>query len=141
MDELPKPEPTPLPESAQEFINPGADPDTIPPEERQMAMYVHLSTLSGLVTGGIGNIVGPLLIWQLKKDTMPSLEKVAKEAINFNITVLIAMVISGILAMFCVGVITALVVGIGWIVLTVMAGLKANEGIFYKYPATIRLVK
>ncbi len=130
-----------LPKSTQEFLNPPADPGVIPPEERQMAMFVHLSALSTFFTA-VGGILGPILVWQINKEKMPSLEEVAKEAVNFNITVFIGYVISAVLVpVFCIGFITALIVGIAHIVLIIMAAMKANEGVYYRYPATIRLWK
>src|SRR6476620_1628274 len=61
-------------------------------EEKQWAMFAHLSVLlGGLITSGwagsIGFFIGPLVIWLMKKDTMPFVADQAKEALNFNITV------------------------------------------------------
>ena len=121
------------------------------PEERQWAMFAHLSALlGGLLTsaiGGWGFFLGPLVIWLMKKDTMPFVADQAKEALNFNITVSAIFVILLILTLFTLGlgaILTLpamLVVGIGALVLIIMAAIKANEGIAYRYPFAVRLIK
>ncbi len=116
-------------------------------EERMWAMFGHLSALTGLITG-IGAVLGPLIVWQIKKDTMPFAAQEAKEALNFNITWLAGIALLSILAFILTFILIGLLLwpvvwllGIGWIVLAIIAGLKANEGKAYRYPATIRLIK
>ena len=105
-------------------------------EERQWAMFAHLSAL-----------LGPLVIWLVKKDTMPFVDDQAKEALNFNITVAIAFFVLFLMTVFTLGIGIILtgplfvIVGIAWLVLTVIAGIKANQGERYRYPLTLRLVK
>ena len=110
------------------------------PEARQWAMFAHLSSLAGLIIP-FGNFVGPLVVWMMKKDAMPFVDDQGKESLNFQITVLIAALIAG--ATFCIGIgiILLPIVAIGAIVLAIMAGLKANEGVAYRYPFTLRLIK
>ncbi len=116
-------------------------------EERQWALFGHLSSLAGLFTGGVGNIVGPLVIWLVKKDTMPFAGDQAKEALNFNITLLIAGLVLVALTMVTLGIGVVLTLplgialGVAWLVLTIMAAIKSNEGVAYRYPFTLRLVK
>ena len=121
-------------------------------EERQWAMFAHLSALlGGLVTAGwagsVGCFIGPLVIWMLKKDTMPFVDDQAKEALNFNITVAIIFFVLLMLTLFTLGIGIILtgpvmvIVGLAWLVLTIIAGIKANQGERYRYPLTLRLVK
>jgi len=116
-------------------------------EERQWGLFGHLSTLTGLFTGGIGNIVGPLVIWLVKKDTMPFAADQAKEALNFNITLLIVgliMLLITLFTFFVAAIITiplGILLSIAWLVLTIIAAMKANEGVAYRYPFTLRLIK
>jgi uncharacterized Tic20 family protein len=120
-------------------------------EERQWAMFAHLSALAGgLLTsavGGWGFFIGPLVIWLMKKDTMPFVADQAKEALNFNITVSGIFLILLILTIFTLGlgalltVPVMLLVGIGALVQIIMAAMKADEGEAYRYPFTIRLIK
>jgi uncharacterized Tic20 family protein len=120
-------------------------------EERQWAMFAHLSALAGgLLTsaiGGWGFFIGPLVIWLMKKDTMPFVADQAKEALNFNITVSGIFVILLILSLLTLGIgflVTApimLIIGIAALVFIIIAAIKANQGIAYRYPLTLRLVK
>ena len=121
-------------------------------EERQWAMFAHLSALVGgiLTTGWAGSLgcfIGPLIIWMVKKDTMPFVDDQGKEALNFNITVgliFLALLLLSIVTLG-IGLIIAvpgwIIVGIAWLVFTIIAGIKANEGVAYRYPLTLRLIK
>lgn len=141
-----------------ESVTPPASTGTPPPagapptaEERQWAMFAHLSALLGaFVTGWIGGwgwFLGPLIIWLVKKDTMPFVNDQAKEALNFNITIAIIFVILAILgfATLGVGFLLALplmiIIGIAALVFIILAAVKANEGVAYRYPFALRLIK
>ena len=114
-------------------------------------MFAHLSALAGgLLTsaiGGWGFFLGPLVIWLMKKDTMPFVADQAKEALNFNITVsavFLALLVLSLLTLgigFLITLPIMLIVGIAALVLIIMAAIKANDGIAYRYPFTIRLIK
>ena len=121
-------------------------------EERQWAMFAHLSALAGGIltsgwAGSLGCFIGPLIIWMVKKDSMPFVDDQGKEALNFNITVgliFLALLLLSILTLG-IGLIIAIpgwiIVGIAWLVFTIIAGIKANEGVAYRYPLTLRLIK
>lgn len=115
-------------------------------EERTWALLGHLSALSAFVTG-FGGIIGPLIVWLIKRDSMPFAADQAKEALNFNITVAIIGVVLVVFTIitFGIGLLLAWPVGIalfvGWLVLTILAAVRANEGTAYRYPFTLRLVK
>ncbi|RDS81252.1 DUF4870 domain-containing protein [Dyella monticola] len=126
--------------------------EAIPAEERTWAMLAHLSALlGGLLTASFGRgwgcFVGPLVIWLVKKDTMPFVNDQAKEALNFNITVALASLVLLVLSIitFGIGLIIAIplwiIIGVAWLVLTIIAALKANEGVRYRYPFALRLIK
>nr|WP_255324899.1 DUF4870 domain-containing protein [Rhodanobacter sp. OR444] len=121
-------------------------------EERQWAMFAHLSALAGAILtgafgGGWGCFIGPLVIWLVKKDTMPFVADQGKEALNFNITVAIAFVVLALLSVMTLGIglIIAIplwvIIGVAWLVFTIIAAIKANEGTLYRYPFTLRLIK
>ena len=129
-----------------------ATPTPASAEEKQWAMFAHLSTLlGGLVTSGwagsVGFFIGPLVIWLVKKDTMPFVNDQAKEALNFAITVSIACLVLLVLTLLTLGIGAILTVplmaaiGITALVLVIIAAMKANEGIAYRYPFALRLVK
>ena len=134
--------------------NPSVPPAAPPPvapaysaEERQWATFTHLSALSGIVTGGLGSVVGPLVMWLVKKDTMPFVDDQGKEALNFNITVGIIFLALAVLSIVTLGIGLVIavpawvIIGIAWLVLTIIAAIKANEGVAYRYPLTLRLIK
>ncbi len=121
-------------------------------DERQWAMFAHLSALAGgIVTAGwagsIGCFLGPLVIWMMKKDTMPFVDDQAKEALNFNISVAIIFFVLFVLTLVTLGIGALLtvplmiLVGLAWLVFTIIASIKANQGERYRYPFTLRLVK
>jgi uncharacterized protein len=110
-------------------------------DEQNWAMFCHLAALSGFVIP-FGNIIGPLVVWLMKKDTMPMVDKHGKEALNFQITVTIAFAICIVLMFVLIGIPLMFVVGIGALVLTIIAAVKISNGEFdYQYPFAIRLIK
>jgi uncharacterized Tic20 family protein len=132
----------------------GAAPTAAVPnaDERTWALFAHLPILvGGAITGGwafsIGCFLGPLVIWIIKKDTMPFVNDQAKEALNFAITLSIvgfALLMVTIMSLGIGAILTIpllLFVGLGALILVIIAAVKANEGFAYRYPLTIRLVK
>ena len=109
-------------------------------DQRQFAMFTHLSALCGIIIP-FGNLIGPLVMWQIKKNEMPFVDDQGKEAVNFQITVTIAMIICFILMFVLIGMLLMPLVGLAALIFTIIAGIKANEGTAYRYPMTIRLIK
>nr|WP_292006438.1 DUF4870 domain-containing protein [Chiayiivirga sp.] len=109
-------------------------------EERQWALFTHLSALVGFFIP-FGNLLAPLIFWQVKKNEMPFIDDQGKEALNFQITVAIAAVVSFILMFVLIGFLLIFVVGLAWLVLTIVGAIKANNGEYYRYPMTLRLIK
>lgn len=137
---------------ANDYTTPPPPPSGTPgAEERQWAMFAHLSALlGGLLTGAVGgwgSFIGPLIIWLVKKDTMPFVNDQAKEALNFNITVsaiFLALWILTVVTLFIGALLTfplMAIVGIAALVFIVIAAIKSNEGVAYRYPFAIRLIK
>jgi uncharacterized Tic20 family protein len=108
-------------------------------EERQWALFAHLSALLGLVIP-FGSIFGPLVIWLIKKDTMPFVNDQGKEALNFNITVAIAAIVCWVLFFVLIGMLLLPALVIFWVVFVIIATIKANEGTVFRYPFALRLV-
>jgi uncharacterized protein len=117
-------------------------PSVISPsaEERQWALFAHLSALAGFVIP-FGNIIGPLVIWLIKKDTMPFVNSQGKEALNFNITVAIALIVSWILIFILIGFLLIAAVVIVWLVFVIVATINASNGVAYRYPVSIRIIQ
>lgn len=109
-------------------------------EEKQWGLFAHLSSLAGLIIP-FGNVLGPLIVWQVKKDTLPFAADQGKEALNFNITVAIAAIICGLLTLVVIGFLLLPLVGLAWLIFTILGAMKANNGEAYRYPFALRLIK
>lgn len=109
-------------------------------EDKQWGLFAHLSSLAGLIIP-FGNILGPLIIWQVKKDSLPFAADQGKEALNFNITIAIAAIISGLLTLVLIGFLLLPLVGLAWLIFTIIGAMKANNGEAYRYPFALRLIK
>lgn len=109
--------------------------------DRTWEMLCHLSALAGVIGIPAGNILGPLIIWLVKKNEMPGIEPHAKESLNFQISMTIYMIVSSILIFVVIG--FPLLVGlmIFDLVCIVIASFKAKDGVPYQYPITIRFLK
>ena len=110
-------------------------------EARQWAMLCHYAAFFWVLAPLIGNVIGPLVVWQLKKDMHPFVDEQGKEALNFQITYSVAMMVCGLLAWVLIGFPLMLLVGVAALVLTIIAGIKANAGEAYRYPLCWRLIK
>ncbi|MBQ23795.1 DUF4870 domain-containing protein [Alcanivorax sp.] len=109
-------------------------------EERSLGLACHLLAFVGMVFP-FGNILGPLVIWLVKKDDSAFVDDQGKEALNFNITISIAGFVAFLLTFVVIGAILLPIIGIFWLVMTIVAAVKANGGEYYRYPLTIRLIK
>lgn len=110
-------------------------------DARMWAMICHLSALAGIILPASGNIVAPLIIWQIKKDDNPFIDEQGKEAVNFQISMSIYFLASVILTFVCVGVPLIIATIIVFFVFLLIAAVKANNGFHYRYPLTIRFIK
>ncbi|MBT8144262.1 MAG: DUF4870 domain-containing protein [Gammaproteobacteria bacterium] len=109
-------------------------------DERTWGMLCHLSVLTGLFTGGFGSIIAPLVIWLIKKEEMPFVDDQGKEALNFQITMMIACFVSALLMIVLIGFLLLPLVLIFDLVMVIIASIKANDGERYRYPLTLRLL-
>ena len=107
--------------------------------EKDWAMLTHLSGLACVV--GLPNFIGPLIFWLIKKDEMPMVDRAGKEALNFQLTMFIVLILSSVLTLVFVGVITLLAAAVMIIIFSIIAGIEANKGNDYSYPLTIRFIK
>ena len=122
--------------------NSTAAPSAAPTEnERTWGMLAHLSALAGLVVPLIGIVLGPLVVWLAKRDESVFVAAHAKEALNFNISVLLGAILCMLLMLVFIGVLLGTALFIAWLVMTLVAAIKASEGHPYQYPFSLRLVK
>jgi uncharacterized Tic20 family protein len=124
-----------------------SDPDSadaLPDAVRNTITLLHLSALIGLFTG-IGFLIGPLVVWLLKRQEHPAIEWAGKEAVNFQITMLLTGIVAGLLCITVVGLVVgvplAIAVGIAALVFPIVAAVKSTNGEAYRYPFTHRFIK
>ena len=110
-------------------------------DEKTWGMLCHLSALGQFLVPSIGNILGPLIVWLIKKDQYPFADSQGKEALNFNISITIYLLAAGILSFILIGIPLLFATAIFWIVEVIMASVKANQGEPWKYPLTIQFIK
>ena len=122
--------------------NSPATPGTVPTEnERTWGMLAHLSALAGLVMPLIGIVLGPLVVWLARRDESEFVAAHAKEALNFNISVLLGALTCIMLMLVFIGFLLGTALFVAWLVMMLVAAIKASEGQTYRYPFSLRLVK
>ena len=112
-----------------------AVPEPVPGASRGWAAAAHLIPLIGL------SFVAPLVIWLIKRDEDAFVEYHSREALNFQLTLIIYIIASVLLMLVLIGFILIFVVGIFAFVVIIIAGVKAAGGEFYRYPLNIRFIK
>lgn len=111
------------------------DPVDVPSDSRGWAAAAHLLPLLGVY------VLGALFIWLIKRDEDPFVEFNAREALNFQLSMLIYGLVSAVLIIVFIGFVLLLAVGIFSFVMAIIAGIKAASGELYRYPLTMRMVK
>lgn len=122
------------------------------PTERNWAMACHLSAFLALTTLPLGNVLGPLIVWLLRRDQYPLVDEQGKESLNFQISMsiyaVVGLALAGIMMVTIVFIPLSLLtlmllgaLGVVDIVLVVMASINVSNGQPYQYPFTIRFLK
>ncbi len=109
--------------------------------QRTWAAFIHASALLGVFIHFPGHLLGPLILWFIKRDDSPELDAHGKEAVNFQISMLIY---SAIAAVFCLVLVGFVFLAILWIlnaIFVIIAAIQASDGKFYRYPMTIRFIQ
>jgi uncharacterized Tic20 family protein len=109
---------------------------TIPPEERTLAAITHLSGLAGYIIP-LGGVIVPIVIWMVKSESR-AISSIAKQAILLNVVVFV-LVCVGFVLFLTVILIPAVIVGwvvlgLGAVILPIVGAIKANDGVYYRYP-------
>jgi uncharacterized Tic20 family protein len=108
-------------------------------EERTWAMFCHLAAFAGYIIP-FGHIVGPLVLWLIRREQFPMVDEHGKESLNFQITMTICAIVSAILVFVVIGVVLLLALAVFDIVMIIMGTLAANSGKPFRYPLTIRFI-
>ena len=123
----------------QKVPTPGTDVISTDKEGNMWAMFCHISAIVGFVIP-FGNIVAPLVLWALKKDEFEIVNVHGKEAINFQISITIYVLISVLLIFVIIGIPLLIALGIFELIAIIIAAVKANEGKLFRYPLAIQFL-
>ena len=108
---------------------------------RTWCVLCHASALLGLFFHFLGHLLGPLIVWLVKRGDSPEIDAQGKESLNFQISMLIYDAIAAILCVVLIGIPILIALWVLNTVLVIIAWIQASEGKFYRYPITIRLIK
>jgi uncharacterized Tic20 family protein len=127
MDQQPLPPPPPAPAASSDI--------------RTWCVLCHAAALLGLFFHFLGHLLGPLIVWLVKRGESPEVDAHGKESLNFQISMLIYDAIAAILCIVLIGIPILIALWVLNTVLVIIASIQASEGKFYRYPLTIRLIK
>jgi uncharacterized protein len=115
---------------------------TVPsPTERNWAVAAHVSGFVAAFFFVVGAVLAPLIIWLVKKDELPFVADQAREALNFQITVLLSGFVCWLLVLVLIGIPLLFALFVFDLVFCILAAIKASEGVAYRYPFTLRLIR
>jgi uncharacterized protein len=110
-------------------------------QEKTWGMLTHLIALSVFIGIPFGNVVGPLIIYLIKKDEFPFVADQGREVLNFQITWSLIFIASTILIFIGIGILMLIAFGIAWLVLVIVGTVNASNGISYRYPFSFEFFK
>jgi len=114
---------------------PALPADPIPSQdEKNLALIMHVLSLVGF------SLIGPLIIWLIKKDESAFINIQGRELLNFQLSILIYAAICIPLCFILIGIPMLFVVGIASLILTIIGLIRATEGKIYRFPLTIRML-
>ena len=119
--------------------HPGPSPEE--KEARLWGMLCHLAALSGFLGLPFGHVLGPLVVWLIKRHEIPFVDGQGKESLNFQISMTIYGLLALPLVLVVVGVFLLIGLGIFNLVMVILASVRANDGRPYRYPLTIRFIR
>lgn len=135
--DVPPPPPGATPPPGYNAPPPGYAAAQPPLSDADQRMWAMLSHLGGILF----SFIPPLVIWLMFKERGRFVEEQAKEALNFQITLIIGYIVGAILTIVLIGVIIVLLVWLAAIVFGILAAVAANKGEAYRYPFALRLIK
>ena len=104
------------------------------------AMWIHLSGFSGYLVP-FGNVIAPAILWVLWKEEDAFIDDQGREAVNFQLSILVYFMISILLFIIFIGIILMIGVGVFHVAMTVIAAIRSSQGISFRYPIIIRFIK
>lgn len=109
-------------------------------DTRNWAMACHAAAFAGFIMP-FGNVIGPLIVWLMKREEDPFIDASGKEALNFQITMMIGYLVAALLMIVLVGFILLPALALVNLILVILAMLRTSEGELYRYPFSLQLVK
>lgn len=109
-------------------------------KERPWVLGSHIGTLLGYSVA-LGSFLIPLFIWLTKKDESELIAEHAKASLNFQISMALYLIVSGLLAILLIGIPFLLIIPLVNLICVILATLDADKGKLYNYPFTINFVK
>jgi len=103
-------------------------------------MVCHLTALLGFIGIPFGHLVGPLVVWLIKKDDDPFIDEQGKESLNFQISMTIYGIVPMLLTLILIGIPLLIALAVADVILVTIASVKISNGEPYRYPCTIRLI-
>ena len=122
------------------FPTPPASTPTVT-NVRTWNILCHASALLGVFLHFPGHVLGPLIVWLAKRDTSPEIDAHGKEALNFQISMLIYNAVAAVFCLILVGFVFLAILWILNTVFAIIAAIQASDGKFYRYPMTIRFLQ
>ena len=110
-------------------------------DERNLAMFAHLSAFAGLIFPAGGNVIAPLIVWLTQREKSAFVADQALEALNFNITVFLAEIVCAFLFIVGIGIVLGLLLSIVWLIGTILGAVRASEGQRFRHRLNLRLVQ
>ena len=123
-----------------ETTQPPPAPSSSSADVRTWHVLCHASALLGLFLHFLGHLLGPLIVWLVKRGDSPEIDAHGKESLNFQLSMLIYDAIAAILCIILIGIPILIALWIMNTVFVIIASIRASEGKFYRYPITIRFL-
>ncbi|MDQ6860182.1 MAG: DUF4870 domain-containing protein [Verrucomicrobiota bacterium] len=108
---------------------------------RSWAAFIHASALLGVFIHFPGHLIPPLILWLMKRNESAELDAHGKEAVNFQLSMLIYNAIAAVFCLILIGLIALPVLWVLNTILVIIAAIKASDGELYRYPMTIRFIQ
>ncbi|HEX8235121.1 MAG TPA: DUF4870 domain-containing protein [Abditibacteriaceae bacterium] len=115
------------------------EPRMLRNEDKTWGMACHLAALAGFIFP-FGNVIGPLVVWLMKKNESAFIDDQGKESLNFQISASIYMLVAALSMFVLIGFILLPVVALATLIMTIIGAVRANNGEQYRYPLTIRFI-
>ncbi|GGP51443.1 DUF4870 domain-containing protein [Shewanella saliphila] len=109
-------------------------------QAKDMGLLIHATSFAGYIFP-LGSVLGPLIVWLMKRDEYEFANQCGKNCLNFKLSLMIYAMISAVLILVGVGVLLLAALALLDIICTIIAIVKASDGIAYQYPLSIKFLK